>query len=401
MIALKKQKKVIILMNCRDEENRVLMVASVASMIDLFNEDNIEILQSLGYQIHVMANFENGNITSNERVKEFKRELSIKGICYTHVPIPRSLYKIKSIIQSYKMIKEEVLSQKYKIVHCHSPIGGVVCRLACRKARKMGTKVIYTAHGFHFFHGAKLTNWLLFYPIERMCAHYTDRLITINKEDFMQASKWNNTKVEYIPGIGIFTDKFMVNTNDREMIRSSLGLNSDDFVLMSTGQISKRKNQEVVVKSLSRINNPHVKYLIVGKGELEEQLKELAKELKVEKQVVFTGYRKDICNLLHAVDLFVFPSLQEGLPVALMEAMASGLPVVCSRIRGNTDLIVNGQGGYLVSPRDINGFSNAIKILMENPNERQEMSKMNMKTIENFDIIPVRKKMTDIYNNII
>lgn len=382
------------------KNNRALMVASVASMIDLFNEDNINILQTLGYKVHVMANFESGSITSDERVAEFRKELNEKGVSVTHVPIPRSLAKIKSILLSYQMIKTEVMANDYKIVHCHSPIGSVVCRVACRKARRKGTKVIYTAHGFHFFKGANWKNWLLFYPIERLCAKYTDKLITINKEDYTRASNWSGLSVNYVPGIGVCTDKFKDQQCSRDSVRESLGLNKSDFVLMSTGQISVRKNQEVIIRALAKLNNTNVKYLIVGTGELEEKLKKLAAEAQVEKQIVFAGYRKDVSDLLHSVDAFVFPSLQEGLPVALMEAMASGLPIICSNIRGNTDLIVDGQGGYLVKAKDVDGFANAINKMMENYEQLQTMRQINVKTMENFDVTQVRKKMKDLYSSV-
>ena len=388
------------LMSEKNCDKSVLMVASVASMIDLFNEDNINILQSLGYIVHVMTNFENGSITSNERVQEFRRELDEKGVYATHVPIPRSLFKLKAIIESYRMIKKEVASKDYEIVHCHSPIGGVVCRMACRKARKKGTKVIYTAHGFHFFKGANFKNWLLFYPAEKLCSKYTDKLITINQEDYERASRWKTTSVDYVPGIGVSTEKFQLCSCDFEILRSSFGFQKDDFILMSTGQISVRKNQEVIIRALGKLNNHHIKYLLVGTGELEDKLKTLSKELKIEKQVVFAGYRRDISDLLHAVDAFVFPSLQEGLPVALMEAMASGLPIVCSCIRGNTDLIVDGKGGYLVAPRDVDGFAHAIKNMIENYEALQIMRETNIETMKNFDVAQVHKKMIEIYSSI-
>lgn len=161
--------------------NNVLMLASVASMIDLFNADNMNILEKLGCRIDVAANFSKGSITSQERVAAYRRELEVRGINVYNTPIPRSIFKIGDIINSYKQIRKLTKEKHYRIVHCHSPIGGVVARFACRKARKTGRKVIYTAHGFHFFKGASLINWLIFYPIERLCSHFTDVLITINQ----------------------------------------------------------------------------------------------------------------------------------------------------------------------------------------------------------------------------
>ena len=376
---------------------KALMMASVASMIDLFNMDNIKILKDMGFEVHVACNFEFGSITSQERVNEFRNELESSGIKTFHLPVPRSIYAVKNIIKSYKLMKSLCKENNYDLVHCHSPIGGVVARLACKKARIKGTKVIYTAHGFHFFKGASIKNWLIFYPIERRCARYTDCLITINKEDYEVAKKFNNTNVKYVPGIGMHTDEIKNVKIDRRAKRSRFGFNDDDFVLISVGQLSKRKNQELIIKALANVSNSHVKYLICGFGELEEHLRNLALRLNLEDKVIFAGYRRDVKELLYAADCFVFPSLQEGLPAALMEAMAAGLPVICSNIRGNVDLITNGKGGYLVDCNDDNGFAKSIDKLVQNITLKENMSEYNKKYIMQFDIDKVNEYMQKVY----
>ena len=272
-----------------------------------------------------------------------------------------------------------------------------MCRLACRKARKRGTKVIYTAHGFHFFKGAPLKNWILFYPVEKMCAKVTDILITINGEDYSRAKAWKSVDVKYVPGIGVHTDRFSLDAVEDSSLREQLNFTTDDFVFMSTGQISVRKNQEAIIRAISKINNPKIKYLIVGTGELEKQLKLLAKELNVENRIIFAGYRGDVNKLLRVVDAFIFPSLQEGLPVALMEAMASGLPVICSNIRGNTDLIQHGEGGYLVEPRDYSGYAEAMLELYDNYDNLEEMRRVNVETMKSFDTKVINEQMKKIY----
>ena len=364
-------------------------------MIDLFNADNIRILQSLGYAVDVATNFEEGSITSQERVNEYREELKKKNIGTFQIPIPRAISKIRNIVKSYKLVKRLVEENKYQIVHCHSPIGGVICRLACRKARKTGTRVIYTAHGFHFFKGASKAAWLIYYPIEKWCSWYTDVLITINQEDFCNAKKMYAKQVEYVPGIGVHTEEIKNAAVDRTQMRLSFGFSDDDFVFMSAGQISIRKNHEVIIRALAKINNEKVKYLIVGFGEEQERLKNLVAELDLKNRVVFAGYRKDVKEILHSVDAFAFPSLQEGLPVALMEAMAAGLPVVCSRIRGNIDLIENGKGGYLYDCHDVNGFADGMKQIVSG--KAAGMSAVNYDVIKNFDVEKVCEKMKVVY----
>lgn len=383
-----------------DSKNKVLMLASVASMIDLFNTENIHILEQLGCKIDVAANFQNGSITSQERVNKYKNELENSGIEVIDTPIPRSIFSIREIIDSYRMVKNLVEERHYRIVHCHSPIGGVVARVACRNARKKGTKVVYTGHGLHFFKGAPLKNWLLFYPIERMCAKITDVLIAINQEDYQREQSWNCCQVEYVPGIGVNTVAFQEPFADREKMRMEFGFTQNDFVFMSTGQISVRKNHEVVIRALAKVKNTHVKYLIVGFGELQDKLRALVDELGLKERVVFAGYRGDVRDILHVVDGFAFPSLQEGLPVALMEAMAAGLPVVCSRIRGNVDLIQDGEGGFIYDSRDVDGFAEGIRKISQGESV-QKMGEINKKTMEKFDTSVVNTKMNSLYKELL
>lgn len=376
---------------------KALMMASVASMIDLFNMDNIEILKDLGYEVEVACNFEYGSITSQDRVDEFKEELIRDNFKVHHLPVPRSVFAIRDIVKSYKMMKKLCDENNYEIVHCHSPIGGIVARLACRKARKKGTKVIYTAHGFHFFKGAPLKNWLVYYTAERITAKFTDSLITINKEDYENAQKFNVENTEYVPGIGIDVDKIKNVKIDRSKKRSEFNLSEDDFVLFTAGQLSKRKNHEVVIKALAKIENKNVKLLICGLGELENYLKELIHDLGLENRVILAGYRNDVVEQLHAADCFVFPSFQEGLPVALMEAMAVGLPVVCSKIRGNVDLIEHGINGFLVDPENSNDFARYIEKIISDETIQAEMSKKNLEYVKKYDKKNIRQNMIAIY----
>ena len=377
--------------------NNVLMLASVASMIDLFNADNMNILEKLGCRIDVAANFSKGSITSQERVAAYRRELEVRDINVYNTPIPRSIFKIGDIIKSYKQIRKLTKEKHYRIVHCHSPIGGVVARFACRKARKTGTKAIYTAHGFHLFKGASLINWLIFYPIERLCSHFTDVLITINQEDYSRAKTWHTCDVKYVPGIGVHTEEFRKESVDRVALRNELGIKESDFVFLSVGQLSVRKNHEVVIRALAKINNPKVKYLLVGFGELEDKLKLLAKDLNIADRVIFSGYRGDVRKILHVVDAFAFPSLQEGLPVSLMEAMSVGLPIVCSAVRGNEDLVENGKGGYVYGCHDVDGFAEGMSEIVAG--KGYEMGRHNISVMKNFDINTVNKIMTELYKD--
>ncbi|WP_346934841.1 glycosyltransferase family 4 protein [Clostridium sp.] len=367
---------------------KVLFVAHVVKHHFMsFHIPYIKWFKENGYETHVCAKNDYEN-----------KEDCIIPYCdkYYNLPFERSPFNSNNIT-AYKQLKKIIDSNEYDIIHCHTPVGGVLTRLAAKDTRKKGTKVIYTAHGFHFFKGAPIKNWMLFYPIEKYCARYTDTLITINKEDYGIAQKFKANKVVYVPGVGVDTKKFCGLIVDKSKKRKELGILENQIALLSVGELSKRKNHEVVIKALAKINNPNIIYIICGQGDLDKYLKNKAKELNI--NVKFLGFRKDISEISMAVDVFVFPSLQEGLPVALMEAMAAGLPAVCSKIRGNTDLIEDGKGGYLVRTDDVEGFNKNIQKLISNTKVRKEMSNFNIKAVKKYDKNSVEEKMQIIYKD--
>ncbi|MGN0416182.1 MAG: glycosyltransferase, partial [Agathobacter sp.] len=241
-------------------------------------------------------------------------------------------------------------------------------------------------------------NWLIFYPIEKICSYWTDVLITINKEDYAFAMKHMKAgRVEYISGVGIDVEEIYGARQNMEETKKLLGVSDRDIVLFSVGELSHRKNHEVIIHALKESNNPNIQYFICGQGELEKYLKDTIDNLELGKQVHLLGYRTDVYELYHAADIFVFPSYQEGLPVALMEAMASGLPVVVSRIRGNVDLIEEGKGGYLCEPDDVAGFISGIGDLVGDEESRIRFGEENRKKIAGFDVSIINDKMKKIY----
>lgn len=364
---------------------KILIVSTVSRQFYLFEQGNIEVLKSLGYEVHAAANYSD----YNDRLEEL-------DIIKHHFDIERSPFSLKNS-KAYKQLKEIMKSEKFEAVHCHSPMGGVIARLA---AKSLGiSPVIYTAHGFHFYKGAPLINWLLYYPVEKFMAKYTDILITINKEDNEIANKFKTNNI-YIPGIGIDCSKYNQARKNRESKRVELGIPNDSIVLLTIGEMIKRKNYETALNAIARIKHKNFIYLICGNGKLEDHLKEVVEKLGIKEKVYFLGYRNDIPEICAASDIFIFPSYQEGLPVSMMECMASGLPIVCSSIRGNRDLVEDGIGGYLVEPTDINGFVEAINKLIENPELRYRMRNNNLSKVKMFDKERVKAQMRVIYQSI-
>ena len=314
---------------------------------------------------------------------------------YYEIPFARMPWKIQNL-QAYRELKRLLEQEHYDLIHCHTPVGAMVTRLAARKARKQGTRVVYTAHGFHFYKGAPLLNWLLFYPPEWLLAHITDVLVTINREDYAFARKHLHAgRVEYVPGVGLDTDRFCPQGADPMEKRRELGLDPEDFVLLTVAELTRNKNHTVVLKAIALLKDP-VHYLICGGGAEQENLLQEARELGIEHQVHFLGYRRDVPELCRCSDLFLFLSRREGLPVALMEAMGCGLPAVCSRIRGNTDLVEDGVSGVFAdsNPQAVAG---AISGLRENSELRHRLGRGAREAVMAFDSGKLLEKMKEIY----
>ena len=321
--------------------------------------------------------------------------------CDTYYNIPFERNPLKSgNLKAYKELKHIIDEGEYDIIHCHTPVGAMLTRLAAKQARKQGTKVFYTAHGFHFYKGAPAINWILYYPVEKWLSRYTDVLITINKEDYERAKTFKAGKVCYVPGVGIDLKKFNVGYVNKEQKRKEIGVSADDFVLLSVGELIPRKNHEVVIRALSVLKQldklNHIEYVICGRGAYETDLKKLAEGLDVADHVHFLGYRNDISEICNCADLFVFMSHQEGLPVALMEAMACGLPAVCSNIRGNTDLIEDGVTGLLANntPEEV---AESISKMKSDTALRNRVASAALQKIKQFDLSSVEDEMSKIY----
>lgn len=388
---------------------KVLMVATVASMIGQFNMDNIEILQKLGYKVYVACNMDDNSVWPNERINSFKQSLNEKNIKYFNLNFSRNPLNLKSNINAYQQILNVIKNEKIDLIHCHTPVGGVVSRLA---AHKMNIKVIYTAHGFHFYKGASIKKWMLFFPIEKILSRWTDVLITINSEDYKLAMKrFKAKRIEYVPGVGIDIKKNQLNTVNRTEKRKELGLKDNDILILSVGELSERKNHKEVIQALAELKNmngfEHIQYYICGKGLLLNELESLARKLNIDEHIHFLGFRTDVKELCQIADLYIFPSFQEGLPVALMEAIANKAPVICSQIRGNEDLVLNSADMF--SAFDYQTLVEVLKrvCIAENCINRnaieqsmQEDIELNYKNLSRFDISCVEEKMNKIYSEI-
>ena len=373
---------------------KILFVATVQSHICQFHLPIMDMLQKNGYEVHVAAR---NNLAE-------KNGLSMKYADKVFdIPFERSPFNTKNI-GAYKQLKKIMKDEKYDIVHCHTPVGGILARLAGRKFRKDGLRMIYTAHGFHFYDGAPKKNWIIYYPIEKLLSRWTDVLITINKEDYGRAKqKFHAKETKYIPGVGVNIDRFELGQEEREqnrkLKREELAVPEKGFVLLSVGELQDRKNQRVVIKALHELNNPDIYYWAVGKGELFTEYQQLIEKYGLKDKVTLLGFRTDIVELCDAADCFVHPSVREGLGIAPLEAMAGGLPLISSYVNGIKDYTENGVSGCcLIDPLSVEEMKKAIQKMYENVEFRKKCGINNLKTVKRFDIKNTDEIMKDIYS---
>lgn len=314
----------------------------------------------------------------------------------------RSITAIKDNIIAYHNAKDIVSKGNIEVIHCNTPIGGLIGRLIGKNYHI--DKVIYTAHGFHFFKGAPLFNRTILKMAERIMAHWTDAIITMNEEDYQSALKFKlrkGGKVYKVHGVGITLDDFSDIQVDYKTKRAELGLKDTDIVCISAGDLVARKNYGIAIEALAKIKNNNVHYLICGVGPEKDNLEKLAVENEIAERIHFLGFRSDVKELMKISDIFLFTTLQEGMPRSMMEAMASGLPCIASKIRGNVDLLDEGQGGYLREPSDLEGISECISSLLDNPSLREKMGKYNLEIIKSYDVKVVIREIEKIYKEIL
>lgn len=367
-----------------NKPKKVLFTATVVKThINVFHLPYLKWFKEQGYEVHVAAK------------NDFINEPCIIPNCDKYYDIKFARFPFSKVnIKAYKQLKKLIQENNYEIIHCHTPVAGVLTRLAARNNKN--TTVIYTAHGFHFFKGAPPLNWLIYYPVERFCARFTDKLITINKEDYERAKRFSlrkNGKVYYVPGIGINLEKIQNLKVDIKQKKKELGMSENTLILLSVGELNKNKNHETVLQALSKLKDKNFIYLICGRGVLKEYLERKIQELHIENKVKLLGYRNDVMEILKISDLFIFPSKREGLPVSVIEAMAAGLPVIASNVRGNRDLIAKEN---LFEPEDIAALTNLIKEQLE-AILNKELKKVAYANLEQYSLKNVLKQMAEIY----
>lgn len=365
---------------------RILFCATVDYHFRVFHLPYLKWFKDQGWDVHVAA-------SGHE-------ELPFVDEKY-HIPIQRSPFHLQNI-KAYGSLKTIIERNRYNIIHCHTPMGGVLARLASRHARKDHTKVIYTAHGFHFCKGSPLKNWMIYYPIEKCLSRFTDCLITINEEDYKRAVNhhFKANQIEHVHGVGVNTDRYTpVAEFQRAVLRAKYHFSNDAFLMFYAAEFNKNKNQKILIEALALAKEhvPNAKLLFAGEGPLLNECRQLADDLGLGKMVRFLGYRNDIESLLKMSDVSVASSLREGLPVNVLEAMACNLPIIAVENRGHRELVFNNKNGWLVSNNAEEISKKMIKLAMDKDLRGKFGNNSRKIVIDKYSLNKTLDEITGIY----
>ena len=376
---------------------RILIVTTISGFLPQFEKNDVKLLKAMGCEIHYASNFKNPIYTFD------KKELIEDGIILHQIDIEKSPVKPKNF-QAIKQVKNIIDENKIDIVHCHNPMGGVCARVAARfSARK--PYVIYTAHGFHFYKGAPIKNWLLYYTAERFLARWTNQIITINREDYIRATTFclrESGLVDQIHSVGVDENRFNTVGADKALLRAKLDIPEDAFVMVTAAELNDNKNQKVVIEALSQLKNEskvsldNIYYLICGKGPNRESLEQLVLERGLQNQVRFLGFRTDMPDILAISDVFIFPSHREGLGIAAVEALLCGVPLIVADNRGTREYAIDKVNSIVCNADSPKEFAAAIETLMVDENYRNRLASRCRQSAKIFTVREVEKTMEKV-----
>lgn len=373
---------------------KVLLLAPMVSVHENFNIANIRVLTASGCEVHLAANFR-----MDAHTEAYAKQMQECGIITHNIAFTRA--SLKKNLTCIPEIRKLLQREQYDVVHCHTETGGILTRI-CQNALP-SAKYLYTPHGMSFYRGSSLKTQLVYRPIEKWICAGMDANLAMNAEELEILNCWNPSTAHYVHGIGVEIARYRDVDVNRDAKRKELGIPEDAFVLLSVGELNENKNHQVILKALAHFQPipTNVFLLICGKGALREQLAQQAASIGFQDRLILAGYRNDMAQIYQIADCLIFPSFHEGLPVSVIQAMASGLPIAASRIRGITDLISHGEGGFLYDPSDEEGFYQAICQFLEKPDVCREMGARNRRNAEQFDIANVEKELNWIYGKVL
>ena len=364
---------------------KILYTASTETHFRSFHIPYLKLFKELGFEVHVAYKGEN--------------LLPYSDKVWT-IPFERTPFNIKNI-GAYKKLKKIIDENNYSLIHCHTPTASVVTRLAAIKARKKGTNVLYSVHGFHFYKGAPLKYWLFFFPIEWILSMTADAIITSNAEDYNNLiSRKFPVKDKYkTNGLGINSERLTLNQYNYETIRKELGYTSEDILLLYIAEFNPGKRHEFIINALPKLlkESPNIKVLFAGGGMLLDAMKDKARELKVDENITFLGFKPNIGKYIKIANLGISASNREGFGIGVAEILTNGIPVVVTEIRGHTEFVFHNENGYLFEVDNEKQFIDSVTTLVRNKELRKEMGEKGGELIKKYRVENTINEMKNIY----
>lgn len=377
---------------------KALLLAAMGSVHRQHNKANIKALKEIGAIIYLAANF--GTDTPREKNNtQFVAECKRDGINIIDIPFRRGGF-ITNIFQ-IPVLNKFLKREKFDIVHVHTETGGFMLRLSCLIQSKCNTKFVYTPHGMSFWKGSSLKSQLVYRPLERWICSAMDMNLGMNMEEVENLKRWNKRTAHYVHGVGLNVARMQNPARSREQMREEFGLTESDKFIASIGELDDNKNHITVIKALATLGRKDFKYVVCGVGPNKDMLLAEAEHMGLKENVILAGYRLDIPDVLNAADIFVFPSFHEGMPVSALEAMACGLPIICSEIRGNVDIIREGDNGYLFQPSDVETLARKLEYLLDDAEKRKIMGLKNKENVKDFSLESVTEELKKIYKSVL
>lgn len=377
---------------------KALLLAAMGSVHRQHNKANIKALKEIGAIIYLAANF--GTDTPREKNNtQFVAECKRDGINIIDIPFRRGGF-ITNIFQ-IPVLNKFLKREKFDIVHVHTETGGFMLRLSCLIQSKCNTKFVYTPHGMSFWKGSSLKSQLVYRPLERWICSAMDMNLGMNMEEVENLKRWNKRTAHYVHGVGLNVARMQNPARSREQMREEFGLTESDKFIASIGELDDNKNHITVIKALATLGRKDFKYVVCGVGPNKDMLLAEAEHMGLKENVILAGYRSDIPDVLNAADIFVFPSFHEGMPVSALEAMACGLPIICSEIRGNVDIIREGDNGFLFQPSDVETLARKLEYLLDDAEKRKIMGLKNKENVKDFSLESVTEELIRIYKSVL
>jgi len=329
--------------------------------------------------------------------EKFEEEVQKSNITFHPLELPKVM-RTKYL----KPLQELYDENRYDLIHTHGGVAGFYGRIL--KKHNPGLKCVHTIHGIHYINSGNIFRKSLSRSIEQYLVQFTDRTICETHNDFLTAVKnriADRAKTDIIPN-GINTGTY-ANLKKNSALMQQLGLNENNFIVGNISRFDEQKNQKLILQTAYFLirKYPQIRFIFVGAGKNLKNMQDLARESKLEDFVIFAGEQENLKDYYSIFDIFVFPSLWEGMPYVLLEAMASRLPIICSYLPNLLEVIKPDHSALIIDPRDMDDLFRKISALYQNSELREELAQNAMIESTQYDVTETVPQIEQIYRELL